>query len=231
MNNVAVKTKNLYNDVLRTYKRAQHMWLELETAKTSQAPKIVIDKLLETLDTLVKMINKFNINSLQEYYPPETIDKIRANMGAHRDQIRQLERKVLAMKHFDNISPKIGGYVNEIGLDDREIRKFGTMYNLIKQFLSSILHPNNIRDMESQLTALGKGTMTTPAFSRWFRHTMFPTGMPSKEKLTSVGSAAKYGHPESWRRAQQEFQSLKDYKRDEKKRNAEKTARVKFRKK
>jgi len=227
MNNVATKNKNSYNEVLRIFKKTRIAWMQLETGKTSTAPKIVIEKLLDTLEKLIKSIDKINISSLRTYYPQETINKIKANLGAHKDQAQQLNKKVLAMKYFDAISPKIGGYVQDIDIGEGEIREFGSKYNLMQTFLSRVLHPHNIREFKPQLESLSKGTMTLPSFRRWFRNTMFPTGMPSKEQLSPKEKAEKYGHPESWRRAKDEFQSYTAYNKEQ----SEKQANIQFHRK
>ncbi len=231
MNNVATQNKNLYNKILRTYKGAQLAWLKLETGKTTQAPKMVIDKLLEILADAIKMIDKIKISSFNQYYPAESIEKITKNMAAHKDQIKQLEKKVMAMKYFDLISPKLGGYVNGIGLGEGEIREYDNKYNLMKQFLTRVLHPHNIKDLEKLLESIGQGVMTLPTFKRWFMNTMFATGMPSIEKLSPKEYAGKYGHPEAWERSKTEFQSLEDYKEEQRQKEAEENANVKFRKK
>ena len=191
MNNIATQNKNAYNEILRTFKKVRIAWMQLETGKTSQEPKVIIEKILNILEDLIKKIDKINIQSLRSYYPIETINKIKGNLGAHKDQIEQLSKKVLGMKYFDAISPKIGGYVGDV--DENELGDYGSKYNLIKTFLKKILHPYNIKELKPQLDALSKGTMTLPAFKRWFGNTMFPTGMP-KEQLEPSECAAKYGY-------------------------------------
>jgi hypothetical protein len=226
MDRLIKQSGEAYNSLLHSYGDILKRFAELEKDHKDDLHNTVKNELV----FLQQLIKRIDITKLKGHYNDSIMNDITSNIKTINTEIDYMNRKLLGIHYYKALLPNINKYIINVvpTLSSEEMKTYGADPKKLKKiFLSKILHPKNILAFQSKIKLMVLATLSDKMFASIFKGIMYSATI--RKKLTPAESNKLTGHPSANKRADDEFQSFHNYKKQQQR--SEKKANVKFRKK
>lgn len=198
------KNIKIYKRALNLYKKLGQLFDELSSSPENA--DYLYKRIEQTLNEFRKYINAINLEVLKKKYNSGVIDKLKINVQSFRKSHDTISKRIKRIKYYDDLKQTVPGYVKRSNL-----AVGGKFAGDVKKFISNITSLDNVEQYQSELNAIGKGTMPDVSFKRIYNTLMNPVPIRAKKQ-----DPMTWGHKEANVRAAKEFKSFKNYKKEDK---------------
>lgn len=168
---MSIKTSiEYYNQADNLHKQIDDTFNRVDTGKVSSVQiDTIVNKCLNDIDRLRSLLNKVNINDLENSYSPEVIENVKVNLDFFYEAADYIEKYMIGKKYRDSLLNGIENFIEDLNLLKSDYKKWANNEEeLSKKFTEMLLHPNNIDKFINHIKRMSLGTMSLKEFKKIF---------------------------------------------------------------